>query len=104
MNGYFSVFNPRGEKIADCGILEDAVKLVGMRNRNWDGHYYQFKPIYEIVDVNSTKYLSTNDIVVNMDGGVGGSWKNVSEEEFDEMFPSPKLKQLKQNQQQPFEV
>ena len=74
MNGYFSVFNPRGEKIADCGILEDAVKLVGMRNRNWDGHYYQFKPTYETVDVTSTKYLSTTDIVVNMDGGVGGSW------------------------------
>jgi hypothetical protein len=104
MNGYYSVFNPRGEKIADCGILRDAINLVGSRNKNWDGHYYQFKPTYEIVDVNSTKYLSTNDIVVNMDGGVGGSWKNVSEEEFDEMFPSPKLKQLKQNQQQPFEA
>ena len=47
MNGYFSVFNPRGEKIADCGILRDAINLVGSRNKNWDGHYYQFKPTYE---------------------------------------------------------
>ena len=90
MNGYFSVFNPRGEKIADCGILRDAINLVGSRNKNWDGHYYQFKPTYEIVDVNSTKYLSTNDIVVNMNGGVGGSWTVES--------------QLNQNQQQPFEA
>ena len=37
MNGYFSVFNPRGEKIADCGILRDAINLVGSRNKNWDG-------------------------------------------------------------------
>jgi hypothetical protein len=27
-----------------------------------------------------------------MDGGVGGSWMEVSEEEFDKMFPPLKLK------------
>ena len=32
MNGYFSVFDPTGKKIADCGALRDAVNLVGMRN------------------------------------------------------------------------
>ena len=48
-----------------------------MRNRRWDGHYYQFTPLPgDIIDV-SSKQLPTTDIVVNMDGGVGGSWKEV---------------------------
>ena len=77
MRGYYSVFNPRGEKIADCGIERDAVNLIGMRNRRWVGHYYTFIPLPgDIVDV-SNKQLPTRDIVVNMDGGVGGSWKEV---------------------------
>ena len=77
MNGYYSVFNPRGEKIADCGIERDALNLIGMRNRRWDGHYYTFIPLPgDIIDV-SNKQLPTRDIVVNMDGGVGGSWKEV---------------------------
>ena len=47
-----------------------------MRNR-WDGHYYTFNPLPgDIVDV-SNKQLPTRDIVVNMDGGVGGSWEEV---------------------------
>ena len=45
MNGYYSVFNPRGEKIADCGIERDAVNLMNMRNRRWDGHYFTFNPL-----------------------------------------------------------
>ena len=46
-----------------------------MRNEAWDGHYYTFIPLPgDIVDV-SNKQLPTRDIVVNMDGGVGGSWK-----------------------------
>ena len=77
MRGYYSVFNPRGEKIADCGIERDAVNLIGMRNHRWDGHYYTFIPLPgDIIDV-SNKQLPTRDIVVNMDGGVGGSWKEV---------------------------
>ena len=47
----YSVFNPRGEKIADCGSLRDATNLVGMRNARWDGHYYQYKPDYQMIDV-----------------------------------------------------
>ena len=74
MRGYYSVFNPRGEKIADCGIERDAVTLIHSRNRRWDGHYFTFNPLPgDIIDVNS-KGLPTTDIVVNMDGGVGGSW------------------------------
>ena len=102
MRGYYSVFNPRGEKIADCGIERDAVNLIGMRNQRWDGHYYTFIPLPgDIVDINQPKQLESyipvksisDDIVVNMDGGVGGSWMEVSGEEFDKMFPPLKLNQ-----------
>ena len=80
MRGYYSVFDPRGEKIADCGIERDAVNLIHSRNRRWDGHYFTFNPLPgDIIDVNS-KGLPTTDIVVNMDGGVGGSWKEVKVE------------------------
>ncbi len=52
MRGYYSVFNPRGEKIADCGIERDAVTLIHSRNTMWDGHYYTFIPLPgDIVDV-----------------------------------------------------
>ena len=58
MIGYYSVFNPRGEKIADCGAERDAVNLLGMRNRRWEGHYYTFTPLPgDIVDVNQQKQL-----------------------------------------------
>ena len=78
MNGYYSVFDPDGKKIADCGQERDAVNLIGSRNRTWDGHYYQFNPLPgDIIDVYNGKQLPTRDIVVNMDGGVGGSWKQV---------------------------
>ena len=91
MNGYYTVFNPRGEKIADCGAERDAVTLMNMRNRKWDGHYYQFNPYPgNIIDVSPGKQLPTHDIVVNMDGGVGGSWVEV-----------PVTPKLNQNQQQP---
>ena len=94
MRGYYSVFNPRGEKIADCGNERDAVTLMSSRNRKWDGHYFMFNPLPgDIVDVSSPKELPTKDIVVNMDGGIGGSWMEVSEEEFDKMFPPLKLNQ-----------
>jgi len=80
MRGYYSVFNPRGEKIADCGIERDAVTLIHSRNSRWDGHYYTFIPLPgDIVDVSPGKQLPTRDIVVNMNGGVGGSW-SVGEE------------------------
>ena len=56
MQGYYSVFNPRDEKIADCGIERDALTLMGMRNRNWDGHYYKFTPVYgDIIDVSEKR-------------------------------------------------
>ena len=71
------MFDPDGKKIADCGIERDAVNLMHSRNKRWDGHYFTFIPLPgDIVDVTS-KQLPTKDIVVNMDGGVGGSWEEV---------------------------
>ena len=75
MKGFYSVFNPRGEKIADCGAEKDALFLLHSRNSRWDGHYYQYNPLPGyIIDVNPNNQLPTHDIVINMDGGVGGSW------------------------------
>ena len=99
MNGHYSVFDPTGNKIADCGTLRDAVTLVGMRG---EGHYYQFKPhLGDIIDVSFNKQLPTRDIVVNMDGGVGGSWGEV---EYIEVGSQkiPTQQQLPQNYQEPF--
>ena len=79
MNGYYSVFNPDSKKIADCGSERDALFLIHSRNKTWDGHYYTFNPLPgDIIDVNTSYQLPTTDIVVNMDGGVGGSWKEIS--------------------------
>ena len=96
MNGYYSVFDPDGKKIADCGIERDAVNLMHTRNKYWDGHYFTFNPLPgDIIDVNSANQLPTRDIItVNMDGGVGGSWKVVQSSE-------PKLKE---NQQEPLDL
>ena len=79
MNGYYSIFNPDSKKIADCGTERDALFLIHSRNKTWDGHYYTFNPLPgDIIDVNTSYQLPTTDIVVNMDGGVGGSWKEIS--------------------------
>ena len=92
MNGIYSVFNPRNEKIADCGWERDAVNLMNMRNARWEGHYYQFTPLPgDIINVTPAKQLPTKAIIVNMDGGVGGSWKEVEvqsigESDYDEVF------------------
>jgi len=105
MNGYYSVFNPRGEKIADCGIERDAVTLMSMRNKRWDGHYFTFNPLPgDIVDVTSGKQLPTNDIVVNMDGGVGGSWQEVEVQYAEIGGQRIALQQLPANQDKPLDL
>jgi len=99
MNGFYSVFKPDGKKVADCGSLQDATTLVAMKG---DGHYYQFTPFPgDIIDVSFGKQLPTRDIVVNMDGGVGGSWKEIYEQ-FDEAFGVKKQKQLNQDDAEVF--
>ena len=102
MNGYYSVFDPDGKKIADCGIERDAVNLMHTRNKYWDGHYFTFNPLPgDIINVSSGKQLPTRDIVVNMDGGVGGSWEEV---EYIEVGGEklPTQQRLPQNYQEPF--
>ena len=99
MNCY-SVFNPRGEKIADCGSLRDATTLVGMRNAKWDGHYYQFKPTYQTIDVTSNQ-LPPNQKYIG--------WQDVTSEKFDDEFVSLErqqipLKQLPTNNQEPLNL
>ncbi len=91
MNGYYSVFNPKGEKIADCGQERDATFLIHSRNKSWDGHYYQFNPLPgDIINVSPAKQLPTHDIVINMDGGVGGSW----EVKYNEQLPKSDSKPI----------
>jgi len=91
LNGYYSVFNPKGEKIADCGQERDATFLIHSRNKSWDGHYYQFNPLPgDIINVSPAKQLPTHDIVINMDGGVGGSW----EVKYDEQLPKSDSKPI----------
>ena len=91
MNGYYSVINPKGEKIADCGQERDATFLIHSRNKTWDGHYYQFNPLPgDIINVSSAKQLPTHDIVINMDGGVGGSW----EVKYNEQLPKSDSKPI----------
>ena len=99
MNGFYSVFASGGKKVADCGSLQDATTLVAMKG---DGHYYQFTPFPgDIIDVSFGKQLPTRDIVVNMDGGVGGSWEEIYEQ-FDEAFGVKKQKQLNQDDAEVF--
>ena len=78
MNGYYSVFNPDGDKIADCGAERDALFLIHSRNRSWDGHYYTFNPLPgDIIDVNQSLKLEpyvpvvsiADDIDVNINDG-----------------------------------
>lgn len=59
----------------------------------------------QVIDVTPPPALPTNEIVVNMDGGVGGSWMEVPDEEFDKMFPShPDIKKIKKLKQSTAEV
>ena len=72
---YFSVLNKKtGKKLLDCGDEQDALQMVSMdpENRTYTRNKFLMGPV---VDVEIPKALPTNEIVVNMDGGVGGSWE-----------------------------
>ena len=77
---YFSVLNKKtGKKLLDCGDEQDALAMVAFdpQNRTYTRNKILMSPV---IDVEMPKALPTNEIVVNMDGGVGGSWE-VSEPE-----------------------
>ena len=72
---YFSVLDKRtGKKLLDCGSEEDALQMVAMdpQNRTYTKNKFLMG---QVVDIEMPKALPTNEIVVNMDGGVGGSWE-----------------------------
>jgi len=72
---YFSVLNKKtGRKLLDCGTEEDALYMVSMDPQNRTYTRNQFL-MGQVVDIQMPKALPTNEIVVNMDGGVGGSWE-----------------------------
>jgi hypothetical protein len=94
---YFSVLNKKtGKKLLDCGDEQDALAMVTFdpQNRTYTRNKFLMGPV---VDVEIPKALPTSEVVVNMDGGVGGSW-DVREPE--------KLPQIKlpERQQEPFVV
>jgi hypothetical protein len=71
---YFSVLNKKtGKKLLDCGDEQDALAMVSLdpQNRTYTRNKFLMG---EVIDVEVPKALPTSEIVVNMDGGVGGSW------------------------------
>jgi len=94
---YFSVLNKKtGRKLLDCGAEEDALYMVSMDPQNRTYTRNQFL-MGQVVDVQMPKALPTSEIVVNMDGGVGGSW------EVREPEPLPQIK-LPDRQAEPVRV
>lgn len=72
---YFSVIEIKtGRKIADCGEESDALMLISFDPQNRTITRNKFM-MGQVVDIVMPKSLPTNEIVVNMDGGVGGSWE-----------------------------
>ena len=91
---YFSVIDKRtGKKLLDCGDEMDALVMVAFDSQNRTYTRNKFL-MGQVVDVQMPKALPTNEIVVNMDGGVGGSW---------EVKELPQIK-LPEGQGQPVEV
>jgi hypothetical protein len=94
---YFSVLDKRtGKKLLDCGAEEDALQMVSMdpQNRTYTKNKFLMG---QVVDIEMPKALPTNEIVVNMDGGVGGSWEVKEPEKL------PQIK-LPEGQQEPVRV
>lgn len=94
---YFSVIDKRtGRKIVDCGDKIDALEMVSFdpQNRIITRNKTLMSPV---IDIEMPKALPTNEIVVNMDGGVGGSW------EVRELEKLPQIK-LPEGKQEPVRV
>ncbi len=72
---YFSVINKNtGKKIVDCAEWSDAMMMFDIDSKNRQIIRNKFV-MGQVVDIEMPKALPTNEIVVNMDGGVGGSWE-----------------------------
>ena len=95
MRGYYSVFNPRGEKIADCGAERDALNLISMRNCRWEGHYFTFIPTPgDIIDI--TRQL----------GPVGVPYEHINDDPHDGWWLKPEHQDyfLPENQEEPLDL
>ena len=80
-------------KICDCGNFEDARMMMHLDGPNRE--IVKNKPLMSpVIDIEMPKALPTNEIVVNMDGGVGGSWEVKEPEKL------PQIK-LPEGQQEP---
>lgn len=91
---YFSVIDKRtGRKICDCAEYSDAMMMASFDPGNRTITTNKML-MGQVVDIEIPKALPTNEIVVNMSDGVGGSWE-VKEPE--------KLSQIKlpEGQQEP---
>ena len=94
---YFSVINRNtGKKIVDCAEYSDAMMMFDIDPHNRQITRNKFL-MGQVVDVKMPKALPTSEIVVNMDGGVGGSW------EVREPEPLPQIK-LPEGQGEPVRV
>jgi len=94
---YFSVLDKKtGRKLLDCGDELDALAMVAMDPQNRTYTRNQFL-MGQVIDVQMPKALPTSEIVVNMDGGVGGSW------EVREPQPLPQIK-LPDRQAEPIKI
>ena len=72
---YFTVRERRtNKKICDCGSFEDARMVMNLDGPNREIVKNKVM-MAQVVDIEIPKALPTNEIVVNMDGGVGGSWE-----------------------------
>ena len=72
---YFSVIDRRtGRKIVDCAEYSDAMMMFDIDPHNRQITRNKFL-MDQVVYVVMPKALPTSEIVVNMDGGVGGSWR-----------------------------
>ena len=100
---YSVIWKDTGKKYCDCGWEMDAQRIVSNRPhlltyvRN-DHYLYG-----QTVDVTPQPALPTNEIVVNMDDGVGGSWEEREIEYEPAALPSGQNK-LQAGQQEPFVV
>jgi hypothetical protein len=62
---YFSVINTRtGKKLADCGIEEDALRMVSFdpQNRTYTRNKFLMGPV---VDIEIPKQLPTTDVIIS---------------------------------------
>lgn len=88
------------KKICDCGSFEDARMMMHLDGPNRE--IVKNKVLMDqVIDIETPKALPTNEIVVNMDGGVGGSWKEIYEE-FDNAFGVKKQNRLNQSDAEVF--